>query len=64
MSTKIRNPAPVAVPRRLRRLRPEIAAEMRARSEANRVRELYSRRVAELSPDEISILKAAFFKNS
>ena len=64
MSTKSSNPTKVAVPRRLRRLRPEIAAEMRARSQADRVRELYSRRVAELSPEEISILKAAFFRNS
>ena len=64
MSSKRSGSSPVAVPRRLRRLRPEVAAEMRARSEANRLRELYSRRVAELSPEEISILKAAFFKNS
>jgi len=62
MSTK-KGSSPVAVPRTLRRIRPEVAAEMRARSEANRLRELYSRRVAELTPDEISIMKAAFFQN-
>jgi hypothetical protein len=63
MSTK-NGSSPVAVPRRLRRLRPEVAAEMRARTQANRLRELYSRRADDLSPDEISILKAAFFQNS
>ena len=62
MSTK-NGSSPVAVPRRLRRLRPEIAEEMRARTHAARLRELYSRRVAELSPDEISIMTAAFFQN-
>ena len=63
MSTK-NGSSPVAVPRRIRRLRPEIAAEMRARTQANRLRELYSREVAELSPDELSLMKAAFFQNS
>ena len=64
MSIKTKGSSPVAVPRRLRRLRPEVAAEMRARNDAKRVRELYARRVTELSPEEISLLKAAFFQNS
>jgi hypothetical protein len=64
MSRKESGSSPVAVPRRLRRLRPEVAAEMRARNEARRVRELYSRQVAELSPREIALMKAAFFQNS
>lgn len=62
-TTGTTNPSPRAVPRTLRRLRPEVAAEMRARSETRRLRELYGKRVAELSPSELSAMKAAFFRD-
>ena len=62
-TTGTRNTTPRAVPRTLRRLRPDVAAEMRARTEASRMRELYGKRVTELSPGELSVMKAAFFRN-
>ena len=62
-STGARNTTPRAIPRTPRRLRPEIAAAMRARTQAFRLTELYGKRVADLSPRELSAMKAAFFRN-
>ena len=49
-------------PRRGRQLRPEIAARMAERKRIRPLAELYEKSVAELSPEELSQMKAAFFR--
>jgi hypothetical protein len=46
-----------------RQLKPEIAARLAERNRARLVVELYQKSVTELSPDELSLMKADFFRN-
>ena len=43
-----------------RKLRPEVAARMTAKTVQNELAELYAKPLAELTPDEIRRMKAAF----
>ena len=47
-------------PRPKRKLRPEVAARMTAKTVQNEVADLYAKPLAELTPDEIRKMKAAF----
>lgn len=48
--------------KRTRRLKPEIAAKFAAVRTAERLQQLYDRPVAELSPEELAQMRAAFFR--
>ena len=48
--------------KRSRQLKPEIAARLAQRNRVREVSELYEKSVTELSPDELSAMKAAFFR--
>lgn len=48
--------------KRSRRLKPGVAAKFIAAAEGEEIRELYSRPVEELSPEEIARMRAAFFR--
>ena len=48
--------------KRSRQLKPEIAARVAERNRARQLGELYEKSVTELSPDELSMMKAAFFR--
>jgi hypothetical protein len=52
-------PSP-ATPRPKRKLRPEVAARMTAKTVQNELAELYAKPLSELTPDEIRKMKAAF----
>ena len=47
----------------VRRLRPEVVAQLATRRTASQLEELYQRPVEELSPEEIARMKAAFFRS-
>jgi hypothetical protein len=53
-------PAPAKKP--VRRLRPEVAAEVRARARQAKLDALYERPVQDLDRDELAKMKAAFFR--
>lgn len=53
---------PGAPAKRSRQLKPEIAARLAQRSRARQLTELYEKSVSELSPDELSMMKAAFLR--
>jgi hypothetical protein len=48
--------------KRTRRLKPGVAAKLVAAAHGAEIRELYSRPVQELSPEEIARMRAAFFR--
>jgi hypothetical protein len=48
--------------KRMRRLKPGVAAKLVAAAHGAEIRELYSRPVEELSPEEIARMRAAFFR--
>lgn len=48
---------------KLRKLKPEIAAQLAVRRREAQLRTLYERPVEELSPEEIARMKAAFFRS-
>lgn len=52
---------PPAVPKRRRRLKPEIAARRLQQRRIQEIEQLYRRPVDELSPDELDRMKAVFF---
>ena len=64
MSSNLRPGAdrPGSPAKRSRQLKPEIAARLAQRNRARQVSELYEKSVDELSPDELSVMKAAFFR--
>lgn len=45
-----------------RRLKPEVAARIVAQRSEMRIQQLYDRPVDELSPDELALMRAAFFR--
>ena len=45
-----------------RRLRPEVAAAFAARNRELRLQEFYQKPVEQLEPEELAIMRAAFFK--
>lgn len=48
--------------KRIRRLKPEVAAKMAARRHEAELQQLYSRPVEQLSPKDIALMKAMFFQ--
>ena len=48
--------------KRSRQLKPEVAARLAERTRARGLDELYEKSVSELSPDELSMMKAAFLR--
>lgn len=52
--------APHLVERPKRKLRPEIAARFSAKAVESQLAELYAKPLAELTPDELRKMKAAF----
>ena len=46
-----------------RRLKPEIAAKLAARRTKVRLENLYEKSVEELSPEEMALMRAAFFRS-
>lgn len=60
----MQSPAAPASPRKpVRRLRPEVAAQLATRRSSAQLEQLYERPVQELSPEEIARMKAAFFRS-
>lgn len=45
-----------------RRLKPEIAARIAAQRSESRIQQLYERPVDQLSPEELAMMRAAFFR--
>lgn len=48
--------------KRARRLKPGVAAKFNAAAKGEEIRQLYSRPVEDLSPEEIARMRAAFFR--
>ena len=58
--------SPTALPARgaksSRRIKPEVLAQLTARKREQQLQQLYNRPVEELSPEEIALMRAAFFR--
>ena len=56
------NTSEVPTKKTSRRLRPEVAAAFAARTRELRLQEFYQKPVDQLEPEELAIMRAAFFK--
>ncbi len=45
-----------------RKLKPEVVAQLVARRSESQLEKLYEKPVSELSPDELALMRAAFFR--
>jgi hypothetical protein len=64
MNTQQEARSTTAAPRPKRRLKPGVAAQLAARAAHKELKQLYSKPVQELTPEEIRQMKAAFFQKA
>lgn len=64
MNTQQEACSTTAAPRPKRRLKPGVAAQLAARAARTQVKQLYSKPVQELTPEEIRQMKAVFFQSA
>jgi hypothetical protein len=55
-------PAQNGMRKRIRRLKPEIAARLAAQQQEDEIQKLYNTPVEQLSPEDLAKMKAAFFQ--